>query len=171
MITFWIPGSPVGQPRQRVGIMHGHARTYTPKTLKRADGSKRANPIFAWKDAIRAAAGAHVPAATLEGPLDVSIKFYFPRPAAHFRAEKAAKKNGVLLHAWAPYFCTSKPDRDNCDKAVLDVLTEMKFWNDDAQVCDGRIEKLYGAPQNLHGLTCGALVMIQAAGKECAPWD
>ena len=136
MINFFISGLPVPQPRQRVGMLNGHARTFTPKTLKRKDGSRKVNPIFTWKDAIALAAKPHVPAKPLEGPLDVSIRFYLPRPEAHYRS------NGQLKDT-APYYHIGARDRDNLDKAVLDILTNLKFWGDDGQVCDGRLTKFY----------------------------
>lgn len=37
-----------------------------------------------------------------------------------------------------------KPDRDNCDKSVMDALTGL-LWVDDAQVCDGRLTKWIAA--------------------------
>lgn len=37
-----------------------------------------------------------------------------------------------------------KPDRDNLDKAYLDALRGL-LWIDDAQICDGRIEKWIAA--------------------------
>lgn len=39
----------------------------------------------------------------------------------------------------------SKPDLDNLAKAVLDVLTQLGVWRDDAQVVSGSWEKLYHA--------------------------
>ena len=43
----------------------------------------------------------------------------------------------------APYWHTKKPDRDNLEKAVLDVLTQLGMWGDDCQVCGGEVLKRY----------------------------
>jgi crossover junction endodeoxyribonuclease RusA len=123
------------------------ARVYTPKT---ADD---------WKMIVRNEAGkawdaTHGP--VWEGPLRVDLTFYFPRPKSHFRA------NGVTKPT-APVWHTTKPDRDNSDKAVLDALTNLGIWYDDKQVCDGRIQKLYtnGTP--------GCRITIQEAGETRTP--
>ena len=70
-----------------------------------------------------------------EGPLSVSLTFFFPRPKGHYN------KKG--LKATAPKWHTTKPDRDNADKAVLDALTNLGIWADDKQVCCGWIRKMY----------------------------
>ena len=44
----------------------------------------------------------------------------------------------------APKAHTKKPDCDNLAKAVLDVLTELKFWDDDSQVTHLTTTKQYG---------------------------
>jgi len=36
------------------------------------------------------------------------------------------------------------PDRDNCDKALMDALKGLA-WNDDSQVCQGEIQKWIAA--------------------------
>jgi Holliday junction resolvase RusA-like endonuclease len=87
-------------------------------------------------------------------PLRVDITFFFPRPKGHYRTGK----NAGQLRDDAPDHHTSKPDRDNSDKAVLDQMTVMRFWRDDAQVCDGRIIKQYD-----DGRGPGALIKISEA--------
>ena len=41
-------------------------------------------------------------------------------------------------------FHSSKPDRDNLDKAVMDALKGLA-WIDDSQVCQGEIQKWIAA--------------------------
>lgn len=86
----------------------------------------------------------------LQGPLCVNLTFYFPRPKGHLRTNGELKPN-------APKWHTTKPDRDNSDKAVLDALTNLGIWGDDKQVCDGRIRKLYAEK------TFGCLIEIKDA--------
>lgn len=38
---------------------------------------------------------------------------------------------------------TSRPDCDNIVKLLLDVMTDLQFWNDDAQVAKLEVRKLY----------------------------
>ena len=42
-----------------------------------------------------------------------------------------------------PEFRTTKPDTDNLNKMLKDVMTELGFWKDDAQVCVEQIEKYW----------------------------
>lgn len=90
-----------------------------------------------------------------EGPLCVNVSIYFPRPKAH------SNKKG--LKPDAPRFHTSKPDRDNCDKAILDALTNLGIWKDDSQVAEGTIRKLY-APA---GFQTGAWIEVKQC--DCEP--
>jgi len=56
-------------------------------------------------------------------PLRVSITIYFPRPKSHFKTGR----NANIMRDNAPVWHTSKPDRDNCDKAIMDALTNLGF--------------------------------------------
>lgn len=126
-LTINVTGLPKGQPRARACIRGRHAGTYNPAT---ADD---------WKACIAAATTKHIECAELplfSGPTRVDVTFYFPRPKGHYRNNGELKPN-------APTYHTSKPDRDNCDKAVLDILTQRSVLADDAQVADGKITKLY----------------------------
>ena len=38
---------------------------------------------------------------------------------------------------------TTKPDTDNLQKALLDSMTKLGFWKDDAQVCSQIVEKFW----------------------------
>jgi Holliday junction resolvase RusA-like endonuclease len=126
-IQFFCAGIPKGQPRPKATMRGRHAGVYDPGT---------AND---WKLQVQISGKDHVPAVPLEMPLRVDLTFYFPRPKKHFRTGARASE----LREDAPRFHTSTPDRDNADKACLDQMTVMRFWRDDAQVCDGRIRKLY----------------------------
>lgn len=127
-ITFEVIGDPKGQPRpkafaRKFGNGKVMARVYDPGT---AEG---------WKSQIAIAAKDHIPFMPLQGPIQLDIVFRFPRPKAHFL------KSG--LRQDAPFYHTSKPDRDNCEKAVLDALTTLGMWSDDSQICAGEVVKIY----------------------------
>ena len=125
-ISFTVEGNPKGQPRARAFYKPGlGVRMYDSGT---AEG---------WKGLIAVAARQHMPAKPLEGPISVSITFFFERPKSHYRTGSHAGE----LRPDAPYWHTSKPDRDNSEKAVLDCLTTIGMWKDDCQVCDGPIRK------------------------------
>lgn len=126
-ITIWVAGTPVGQPRVKATNRGKHASVYDPGTANE------------WKARVHLAAEKYTPTEPLSMPLRVDLTFYFPRPKRHFRTGKHAgqlKDSAPLLHV-------GKPDLDNAFKAVADQLTVSRMWIDDAQVCDGRIRKLY----------------------------
>lgn len=126
-ISFFVQGVPKGQPRARACKRGKHAGVYDPGT---------AND---WKLQVQICGKAFIPATPLQGPLRVDLTFYFPRPKGHYRSGKHSHE----LRPDAPTYHISKPDRDNSDKAVMDQMTTMRFWEDDSQACDGRIQKLY----------------------------
>jgi Holliday junction resolvase RusA-like endonuclease len=72
--------------------------------------------------------------------LAVSLTFYLARPKGHFRSNGQLKPNApVFLH-------DKKPDVDNLAKAVLDALTGIRAWLDDAQVCELNVRRYYELP-------------------------
>ncbi len=82
-----------------------------------------------------------------EGPVEIDIDFYFPRPQYML---KPKYPRGAIYH-------TSRPDRDNCEKAVLDALKECGLFKDDSQVCTGTVTKWYVAV----GMSAGAKIQAR----------
>lgn len=138
-IRFFVTGTPKAQPRIKAGRRGAFTRVYTPDT---ADD---------WKGLVAIAAKKLLPETPLESPLRVDLRFYFPRPKAHLRANGALKPN-------APHWHTAKPDRDNLDKCILDCLKTIGMYKDDAQVCSGYITKVYAGP----GQAPGVAISIEA---------
>lgn len=128
-IEFTAFGIPKGQPRPRATIRGRHAGVYDPGTAE------------SWKNAVRHAAKEVWGGKPFAGPLCVRICCRMPRPKAHRRS------NGELKES-APSWHTGKPDCDNIAKAILDALTTIGLWADDAQVAKVVIAKRYddGAP-------------------------
>lgn len=128
-ISFEVIGHPKGQPRARATVRKGakFASVYS-------DGS-----ADDWKALVAIEARNHLPISPLAMPIRVDIVFRFPRVNSHFGT---GKKSNVLKDN-APIWHTKKPDRDNCEKAVLDVLTQLGMWQDDCQVCCGEVSKQY----------------------------
>jgi Holliday junction resolvase RusA-like endonuclease len=120
-------GTPKGQPRARAFARNGLVRMYDPST---AEG---------WKSQIAEAMRPHLPAVPYDVPMRLDVGFYMPRPKAHFRTGK----NAGILRDDAPVWFTARPDRDNCDKACLDTLTQIGFWKDDSLAVLGTIAKRY----------------------------
>src|SRR5262249_50646245 len=103
-----------------------------------------------WLDAVRAEASGHRPAVPLEGPLSLCITFTMPRPNSHYL------KRGLRTNA--PTLVSTKPDLDNTCKGVMDILTQLRFWHDDAQIAALMLHKRYGED-------CGARVILE----QCEP--
>jgi Holliday junction resolvase RusA-like endonuclease len=112
-----------------------------------AEGKPRATPVRrgnrtimfktatpgGFEDELALVANVHRPAEPLSGPVEVSWMacFAWPKPWP-------VKRRMV----GGPHI--TKPDRDNVDKAILDVLTQCGYWADDCQVCQGTTSKFTG---------------------------
>ncbi|MBL8755938.1 MAG: RusA family crossover junction endodeoxyribonuclease [Planctomycetes bacterium] len=133
LASFRVDGMPKAQPRARAFARRfGNkfsARVYDPGT---AEG---------WKAAVVAAARSHRPASPLEGAICFDVDLFFARPKSLCRRRDP---DGPIAHL-------AKPDRDNCEKALLDALKQDGWFRDDSQVCDGRVRKFYAAKDGRPG--------------------
>jgi Holliday junction resolvase RusA-like endonuclease len=133
-ITITVPAIPIAQPRVKASAFGGHVKIYTPTSVKQADGSNKPHPIAAFKATVRMAFVDAYKGSPLTGPLRCDCLFVMPRPKNMIWKTRAMPR---MPH-------TSKPDRDNLDKAVMDALKGLA-WVDDSQVCQGTIEKCIAA--------------------------
>lgn len=125
MITFRVDGEPKAQPRPRAFAFHGHVRMYDAGTSK------------GWKQLIAYAAKPHRPKTPFQGPLRINLHFWFARPKSHY----GKRKGQLYIKESAPRSMTNKPDVDNLAKAVMDALTDVGMWADDAQIIITEITK------------------------------
>lgn len=65
-------------------------------------------------------------------PIQLWVIWEFPYP-------KSAKKHKPGWGRWK----ITRPDTDNLNKMLKDVMTDMGFWKDDALICSEIVEKLY----------------------------
>lgn len=119
-LSFVVNHAPVGQPRHKVTIFNGHPRMYLPVQ----------HPVHAFKKAIKAEWKGSPFFKAFEGPVEIDIQCWFPRPKSK---QWKRKTNTAYRH-------TTKPDIDNVTKAVLDALNKLA-WHDDAQVCGITVRK------------------------------
>lgn len=98
---------------KQVKVVNGKPVFYEPQELKAA------------RERLRAYLGRHVPDEKFTGPLRLTTWWCFPITGSHQDGE----------------YRTSKPDTDNLVKTLKDVMTELHFWKDDAQVASEVIEK------------------------------
>lgn len=152
-IIFEVRGEPKPQPRPRA-----FARKTAFGTIARVYDAGTAE---SWKSQVAEAARPFIPLAPLEGPLAVELELWLPRPLGHFTAGK--KERG--LKRGAPEFHVSSGDADNFAKAVLDALTVLRFWHDDAQVARLIVTKAYEDPAT----GPGALVRIEGLAALSPP--
>ena len=119
-ISFFVSGDPKPQPRPRAFARrmgdHYVARVYEAGTAEN------------WKSAIAEAARA-AGLTKFTGAVAVELRFNFKRPKSHFRSNGTVKES-------APHFHTQRPDYDNLEKGLIDALTKLGAWDDDAQIAD-----------------------------------
>jgi Holliday junction resolvase RusA-like endonuclease len=96
----------------------------------------------AWKEEIKAAFRPYKKPA-ITGPVFLQVCFYLPCPKD---MKGAGERN--IPHA-------KKPDTDNLLKAVMDAMTEVGVWKDDAQVYRTDTGKYYARKKT------GAQVIVE----------
>jgi Holliday junction resolvase RusA-like endonuclease len=94
-----------------------------------------------WKKQIGRACAEQYGGSFLEGALEMTVRFYKPRPQNHFRTGKHAG----LLKDSAPLRPTTAPDVDKLVRSIFDGL-QGQLYRNDAQVVDMHASKLYGEP-------------------------
>jgi Holliday junction resolvase RusA-like endonuclease len=122
-MKFTVCINPVGQMRARHGTIRTKSGKIISKTFKHDTQAER-------ETTLAALLAPHVPAAPLEGPLALRIRAVFRVPDSWSQKKKVA---AVLQGSIRP---TGKPDLDNVLKHVKDVMTDLCFWKDDAQVVE-----------------------------------
>lgn len=117
-VDFWVPGVPV------------------PKGSLRHVGNGRliesAKGLADWRHAIKDAAWTYrLQQEPFDGPVSVTLDFYLPRPASHFRSGDRNRE----LRPTAPTRPAKRPDVDKLAR-VIDAITDAGLWRDDCQVVD-----------------------------------
>ena len=140
-VVFFAKGVPKGQPRPRA-----FARQMGGKMVARVYESGTAE---GWKSAVAEAAKPYLPKAPMQGPIECNITFYFPRPQSHY----GKRKGELYLKPDAPQWHAQKPDVDNAIKALMDALTTLGMWMDDAQVVSMLVSKKYSETIGVTGAT------------------
>lgn len=70
----------------------------------------------------------------LDGPVAVTVEFFFPFRASDLKKDGTPKLPG-------PHWMTTKPDSDKLERALLDSLKDAGVLRDDSRVCALRAEK------------------------------
>jgi Holliday junction resolvase RusA-like endonuclease len=126
MITFRLPINPPKATSQgagkRLAIVAGRPMFFKNKAAKSAEHD------------LTVLCSRHAPEEPMTGPLVLKIDFVFPWRKSEPKRRLAL---GIVPH-------TSKPDASNIIKMIEDVLTRLRFWEDDSQVSDLRVTKSWG---------------------------
>lgn len=101
--------------QKKVRVVNGKPQFYEPDTLKDA------------RSKYMSLLSAHKPDQKISGPIRLTVKWLFPMTQKSINGQ----------------YKTSKPDTDNLNKLLKDCMTELGFWNDDAQVASEIIEKFW----------------------------
>ncbi len=118
MVTeFFMPMLPPTSTHQmkQVRVVDGKPVFYEPREVKAA------------RIKLHAHLGRHAPAEPFIGPVRLTTWWCFPVSGRHHDGE----------------YRTSRPDTDNLVKMLRDVMTELHFWKDDAQVASEVTEKYW----------------------------
>ena len=107
--------------QHKVAVVDGKPVFYEPPELK------------AVRLKLTAHMGKHVPAEKYTGPVRLITKWCYP--------------NGKHLDG---EYKTTKPDTDNMIKMLKDVMTDMGYWQDDAQVASEITEKFWAVVPGIY---------------------
>ena len=129
---FFLPMAPPTATAQmhKVTIVNGRPALYDPPEVKDA------------KNKLAAHLSKHVPPHPSDSAVRLIVKWCFPIKGRHRDGD------------WR----TSKPDTDNLQKLLKDVMTSLGYWKDDALVCSEICEKFWAA-------TPGIYIHIEELGR------
>ena len=151
ILRFTVQGNPRPKLRPKARLCIGDGiRAQVYDADKKCDAWKQCSS-WAARRAIDAA-GLTTPVA---GPIGLYITVYHPRTQALSR--KSSPEGAI----WRPV----KPDFDNLAKPIADVLSKIRLWGDDGQVCDHRLTDLYVARGALPGIVV-EVVMLAGVGPD-----
>ena len=122
-ISFFLPMKPptVTHQEQGITVRKGKPIVYDTPELKRT------------RSMLEAHLAKYRPDTPMDGPIGLMVKWCFPVTGTH--------RDGQ----WK----VTRPDTDNLQKLLKDVMTKLGFWKDDAQVCQERVEKFWAEPPGI----------------------
>lgn len=108
--------------------------THQEKQVSLKASAKRGKPVFynptelkAARAKLEAHLAGHIPEKKYTGPVRLLVKWCFPIKGKHQNGE----------------YKTTKPDTDNLQKMLKDVMTDLGYWTDDALVASEITEKFW----------------------------
>jgi Holliday junction resolvase RusA-like endonuclease len=140
VLEFDVPGEPHGRPRPRSAARKVKGKwtaiAYHPKKISEnstnpADRSWIKANI--WEAAMLEAMRGKLPRTPWDGAVYVAIEIFKERTKA---LSRPSVPDVELL-------CTTRPDRDNVEKAVTDPMARAGVFTEDSRVCCGPVTKWY----------------------------
>jgi Holliday junction resolvase RusA-like endonuclease len=125
-INFTVPGAAVGKGRPKFARRGNFTVAYTPEKTASFENLVKLKAQEAMQGQ-----------PPIEGAVSVLIELNVTPPASWSQK----KQRAALAHEVLP---TSKPDVDNCLKAIMDACNEI-VWKDDKQAVDVMVRKRYAA--------------------------
>ena len=116
-IEFFMPMIPptITAQEKQIRVVNGKPQVYDPPELKAAKMKLRAHLI------------PHIPDQPFDGPLRLVAKWCFPITGKHHDGE----------------YKYTKPDTDDLNKALKDIMEDLKFYVNDSRVASEIIEKFW----------------------------
>lgn len=116
-IEFFLPMIPptVTHQEKKIKVINNKPVVYEPSELKAARAKLEAH------------LAAHAPAQPYTSAVRLLVKWCFPITGKHVDGEYKA----------------TRPDTDNLQKLLKDVMTHLGYWKDDALVASEIVEKFY----------------------------
>ena len=125
VISFEVPGTPVGKGRPKFARRGAYVTAYTPEKTASYENLVKL-----------AAAEAMAGRPPIAGPVAMVLLIEVTPPGSWSQKKQRAALAGEI-------FPTSKPDVDNVVKGIFDACNEI-VWKDDKQAVDVRVVKRYG---------------------------
>ena len=121
----------ITQQEKSITIRNGKPVVYEPAELKQA------------REKLRAHLARHVPKKSFTGPVWLGVKWCFPIRGRHRDGEYKA----------------TKPDTDNLEKMLKDVMGDLGFFKNDAQVASEHVEKFWAKVPGIY-------IVMESLGDE-----
>ena len=121
----------ITQQEKSITIRNGKPVVYEPAELKQA------------REKLRAHLARHVPKKSFTGPVWLGVKWCFPIRGRHRDGEYKA----------------TKPDTDNLEKMLKDVMEDLGFFKNDAQVASEHVEKFWAKVPGIY-------IVMESLGDE-----
>lgn len=131
----FIEGTPKPQPRHRP--RKGGGMYYPPG-------------YTAWRDTLALGLRPFVPTKPHEGPVLIGVDYHLPRPKRLMRKQDS----------WRRIYHAKRPDVDNLNKVLFDVLVKVGLIVDDGQISVQRINKWYHAKNGDPGAHISLSVLV-----------